>query len=253
MRKVYIIGIGPGNPDYMTIQAINALNQVDVFFIPDKGAEKAGLRQFRTEICDRFIKDRVYRLVDVKTPERGKTFSDYKSNVTEWHVRIEAIYADLVAGELADGECGAFLVWGDPSLYDSTLRIVEAIHAKGLGFEYEVIPGVTSVQVLAAKHRVPLNRIGEPVLITTGRKLAEGLADDQRNVVVLLDGAQAFSRIEGNEFDIFWGASLGTADEVVISGRLNDVVNDIKIAREEVRRKQGWVMDTYLLRRSDRT
>jgi precorrin-6A synthase len=252
MRKVYIIGIGAGDPDYLTIQAIAALNQVDVFFIPDKGAEKAGLRQLRLEICDRFIKNRAYRLIDVKTPERART-SDYRSDVAEWHARIEAIYTGLLTSELADDQCGAFLVWGDPSLYDSTLRIVETIHAKGLAFQYEVIPGITSVQALAAKHRVPLNHIGEPVLITTGRKLSQNLDDEQRNVVVLLDGEQAFRRLDGNEFDIFWGANLGTADEVVMSGRLSDVMTGIEIAREQVRQKQGWVMDTYLLRRSKRT
>jgi precorrin-6A synthase len=251
MRKVFIIGIGAGNPDYLTVQAINALNQVDVFFIPDKGSEKAGLKQLRMEICDRFIRDRVYRLVELKTPERAREFSDYPSNVAEWHTRIEAIYTDLLMNELADGECGGFLPWGDPSLYDSTLRIIENIRSRGLALEYEVIPGITSVQALAAKHRISLNRIGEPVLITTGRKLVEGGADDQRDVVVLLDGEQAFSRLNGDDFDIYWGAYLGTTDEILIAGRLGDVMGDIKAARARARQERGWIMDIYLLRRPD--
>jgi precorrin-6A synthase len=249
MRKIYIIGIGAGNPDYLTVQAINALNQVDVFFIPDKGAEKAGLRQLRVEICDRFIKRRAYRLVDVKMPERAQVLPDYQSNVAGWHARIEAIHSDLLTNELADGECGGFLAWGDPTLYDSTLRIIENIRSKGLALEYEVIPGITSVQALAAKHRIPLNRIGEPVLVTTGRKLAEGLAQKHRNVVVLLDGDQEFDRLNGKEFDIYWGAYLGTADEILIAGRLGDVMGAIKAARACARRRRGWIMDTYLLRR----
>lgn len=251
MRKVFIIGIGSGDPDYLTVQAINALNQVDVFFIPDKGSEKAGLKQLRMEICDRFIKNQVYRLVELKTPERAKEFSSYQSNVAEWHARIEAIYVDLLMNEVADGECGGFLIWGDPTLYDSTLRIIENIRSKGLALEYEVIPGITSVQALAAKHRIPLNCIGEPVLITPGRKLAEGLADDQRNVVVLLDGDQAFGRLNGDDFDIYWGAYLGTADEILIAGRLGEVMSDIKTARARARQERGWIMDTYLLRRSN--
>ena len=40
MRKVFVIGIGPGNPDYVTVQAINALNAVDVFFEMDKGGRE---------------------------------------------------------------------------------------------------------------------------------------------------------------------------------------------------------------------
>ena len=75
---------------------------------------------------------------------------------------------------MAEGECGAFLVWGDPTLYDSTLRIIKRILSKGFALEYEVIPGITAVQALAAQHRIALNSIGEPVLITTGRRIAEG-------------------------------------------------------------------------------
>jgi precorrin-6A synthase len=250
MRKVSIIGIGAGNPDHLTVQAIEALNRVDVFFVPDKGVEKAGLRQLRMEICDRFIKDRPYRVVDVTVPRRGKQFSDYRASVAEWHAEIEAMYADLLREELRDGERGGFLVWGDPSLYDSTLRIIRNVSAKGLAMEYEVVPGITSVQALAARHRISLNSIGEPVLITTGRKLPESLGVDRCNTVVLLDGDCAFSRLDGDAFDIFWGASLGTPDETVIAGRLAEVADDIKEAREQVRRKRGWVMDTYLLRSS---
>ena len=47
MRKVFIIGIGAGNPDYVTVQAINALNEVDVFFMMDKGCEKEDLVRLR--------------------------------------------------------------------------------------------------------------------------------------------------------------------------------------------------------------
>ena len=102
MRKVFIIGIGAGNPDYVTIQAINALNQVDVFFIPNKGAEKEGLARLRVEICERYIKDRDYRLAGFMTPERSKDPSDYKKNVRDWHSRIEQNYEKLLIEELSE-------------------------------------------------------------------------------------------------------------------------------------------------------
>ena len=69
----------------------------------------------------------------------------------------------MIREELADGQHGAFLVWGDPSLYDSTLRIVDQVAAmKTVAFELDVIPGITSVQALAARHKIALNRIGGP-------------------------------------------------------------------------------------------
>jgi precorrin-6A synthase len=250
MRKVLIIGIGAGNPDYVTVQAINALNQADVFFIPDKGTEKEALHRLRLDICERYIKDRNYRLADFKVPERSKDSADYKLNVQDWHSRIEQNYEKLLLEELGDGECGAFLVWGDPTLYDSTLRIIDKIQSKGgFALEYEVIPGISSVQALAARHRIALNRIGEAIHITTGRKLQEGFPDNADSVVVLLDGEQSFKKIDGSDVDIYWGAYLGTADEILVSGRLSDVAGDIETVRTEARRENGWIMDTYLLRR----
>jgi precorrin-6A synthase len=250
MRKILIIGIGAGDPEYVTVQAVNALNRVDAFFIPDKGTEKEDLARLRLEICERYIRDRTYRLVDFKTPARSHDCPDYKLSVQEWHSRIEQGYETLLAEELGEGECGAFLVWGDPTLYDSTLRIIEKIQSKGnIAIEYDVIPGISSVQALAAKHRIALNRIGEPVHITTGRKLAEGFPDNVDTVVVVLDGEQAFKTIEGTGVDIYWGAYIGTEDEILVSGRLSDVGDHIEAVRAQARRQKGWIMDTYLLRK----
>jgi precorrin-6A synthase len=249
MRKILIIGIGAGNPDYVTVQAINAMNRADVFFIPNKGTEKADLQRLRLEICERFIQDRTYRFVDVPVPVRAKPVDDYRATVEDWHARIEENYTRLMTEELADGQCGAFLVWGDPTLYDSTLRVIEKIRAKGLAFDYEIIPGITSVQALAAQHRVALNRIGEAVLITTGRKLAEGLPPDADSVVVMLDGEQTFKRFRDQGLDIHWGAYLGTEDEILVSGPLSEVMGEIETKREQARQRKGWIMDTYLLRK----
>ena len=251
MRKVLIIGIGAGNPDYITVQAINALNEVDVFFVIDKGAEKDDLNRLRKDICARYIRDRSYRTVEIPDPARERDAPCYEASVQAWHARRVALYEQLIARELGDGECGAFLVWGDPCLYDSTLRIVEQIVARGVvTFDYEVIPGITSVQALAARHKIALNRIGRPVEITTGRRLAKGWPTDVDDVVVMLDGECSFKHIAESGIDIYWGAYLGTADEILVSGNLQERGRDIERLRAEARTKKGWIMDTYLLRRA---
>ena len=250
MRHILIIGIGAGDPDHMTVQAIDALNRADVIFMPDKGSEKAGLSQQRLDICARFIKGGTPRFVTYETPARDRRPADYESTVAEWHAAIEAIHERLFTDALGESQTGAFLVWGDPALYDSTLRIVEKIHARGaVAFDYDIIPGVTSVQALAAKHKIALNRIGESVLITTGRRLAEGFPDSAGSVVVLLDGEETFAAIEAGDLEIFWGANIGTPQEALVSGRLADVKDKIKAARARVREAAGFVMDAYLLRR----
>ena len=121
---------------------------------------------------------------------------------------------------------------------------------KTVAFELDVIPGITSVQALAARHRLPLTGIGEPVQITTGRRLAaEGMPAGIANVVVMLDGGTSFDRVAPDGVDIYWGAYLGTGDEILAAGPLADAAPTIADARRDSRARKGWVFDTYLLRR----
>jgi precorrin-6A synthase len=251
MRRVLVIGIGAGNPDYITMQAVKALNAVDVFFILDKGQQKSDLVDLRKEICERYIEGRSYRIVEVQSPERDAVTTGYKAGVDAWHLQKASILGRLIADELKEGECGAFLIWGDPALYDSTLMVIRSILDSGAAtFGYEVIPGITSVQALAARHRITLNEIGEPVQITTGRRIAEGLPEDAATAVVMLDNGSGLASLAGKDGYIYWGAYLGTPDEVLISGKISECLGDIERVRKEARARKGWIMDTYLVRRT---
>lgn len=250
MRHILVIGIGAGNPEHMTIQAINALNRADVLFIPTKGAKKAELAEVRREICGRYVTRSGSRTVEFAVPVRWTEGRSYAGSVDEWHACIAATYERLLEGELGEDQTGAFLVWGDPMLYDSTIRIIERVRARGrVSFKFEVIPGITSLQALCASHRIPLNLVGKPVEITTGRRLAESFPHKTETAVVMLDGEQAFQHIEDPEAEIYWGAYLGTPHEIVISGRLAEVKDEILKTRAAVRERMGWIMDIYLLRK----
>jgi precorrin-6A synthase len=250
MRKLKLIGIGAGNPDYITLQAVNALNQVDVVFLTDKGTETADLMRFRTEVCRRHMQSRPYRIIDIPDPERDRTGGAYRPAVAAWHEKRADLYEKVIGEQLHDGECGAFLVWGDPSLYDSTLRIIDQVSSRrSVDFECEIIPGITSIQALAARHRISLNQISEPILVTTGRRLADEKLNAEANVVVLLDGQCAFKSLAHEDVDIYWGAYLGTPDEILLSGKLSELSDQIERVRSQARQKKGWIMDTYLLRK----
>ena len=251
MKKILIIGIGAGDPEYLTIQAVNALNRADVFFVLDKGAAKEKLVAFRRELCERYIKGRDYRFVDADSPEWERGSADYGATIADLNRDKQAVFERLIGEGMKDGECGAFLVWGDPALYDSTIRIVEAIARDGeQAIDYEVIPGITAAQALAAKHKTTLNRIGEAVEITTGRRIAKGFPDNAGSVIVMLDPDNGFKQFADQDIDIFWGAYIGTPDEILIAGKLKDVAGEIERVRAEARRANGWIMDTYLMRRS---
>ncbi|WP_339538724.1 precorrin-6A synthase (deacetylating) [Pseudomonas sp. RA_15y_Pfl2_54] len=250
MKRLLVIGIGAGNPDYITMQAVKALNRVDVFFLMDKGQSKDKLMDLRREICERYITDPAYRFAQVHSPERERGDADYATSIDDLNRAKQQIFARLINEELVDGQCGGFLVWGDPALYDSTVRILRALLACGAcEFEFEVIPGITSVQALAAQHKVPLNTIGRSIEISTGRRLAAGQVSDADSLVVMLDAEDAYHRVADPQTEIYWGAYLGTPDEILISGKLGEVADQIEQVRKAARAEHGWIMDTYLLRK----
>ncbi|ODT81614.1 MAG: precorrin-6A synthase (deacetylating) [Pelagibacterium sp. SCN 64-44] len=240
MKTILVIGIGTGSPEHLTVAAIAALNRADVLFVPDKGADKADLADIRRSIIARFVSG-APRQIGYAVPRRDAANPDYGQGVDDWHGALADIFTGLIA-EVPDGGHGAFLVWGDPGLYDSTLRILERVDAP---IRVEVVPGITAIQALTAAHGIALNHIGEPVLITTGRQLGPVDTD----TVVMLDGRQAFRNADP-DLDIFWGAYLGTPDQILISGRLGDVAEEIVATRAAARQRHGWIMDIYLLRKA---
>jgi precorrin-6A synthase len=243
MRSIHVIGIGVGDPDFVTAQAIRALNDTQVFFAMDKREATSDLVELRREVCRRFISEQGYRFVELPDPPRAAD-GDYSRAVNDWHTARVLLWANAIENELGDDGVGAFLAWGDPSLYDSTLRILDEV-ARRVELRYDVIPGITAVQVLTARHRIPLNDIGEPVLITTGRQLrSTGLTG---SAVVMLDGDCAFLDCPP-QTRIWWGAYLGTPDELLMSGTVGEVGERIRQIRTDARARHGWIMDTYLLR-----
>ena len=243
MRRIHVIGIGAGDPDYVTAQAVRALNDTDVFFAMDKGEAKSDLVELRRAICRRFISGSDYRFVELPDPKRASD-TEYREAVTDWHVARAMLWAKAIDAELGPDGVGAFLAWGDPSLYDSTLRILDEVVGH-VELTYDVIPGITAVQALTARHRIPLNDIGEPVLITTGRQLR---ANPLRgSAVVMLDGECSFVGCPP-QTRIWWGAYLGTPDEILLSGTVGEVGARIVEVRAEARARHGWIMDIYLLR-----
>ncbi|MET7321440.1 precorrin-6A synthase (deacetylating) [Streptomyces sp. NPDC005549] len=253
MRTIHVIGIGAGDPDQLTLQAVAALRSTDVFFVLDKGEAKADLVRLRRDMLDTHIPEGTYRVVEARDPERdrGAGGAAYSPAVGDWRSARAGIYERLIAEELGEDESGAFLVWGDPALYDSTLGILEEILERGsVAFEYDVVPGISSVSSLVARHRTGLNRVARPVQITTGRRLAEGFPEDADDVVVMLDAHQTFRQYADQDIDIYWGAYLGTPDEILDSGPIAEAAPRIERLRAEARERKGWIMDTYLLRRN---
>lgn len=250
-RRLALVGLGPGDPDLVTAQAARVLNEVDYFLVADKTAQHPGtadLIERRDAICRRHVAG-PWRTVHVADPERDRADPvDYGAAVRDWHEARAVAFERALLENPGDA---AVLVWGDPALYDSAIRIADRIAERGVvDVEVEVVPGLSSVQLLAARHRLVLNVIGGPITITTGRRLLQDAADDD-NLVVMLDGALTCRDLpDPAAWHVWWGANLGSPGEQLVAGSLWEVVDEIAERRAAVRAAQGWVMDTYLLRRA---
>jgi precorrin-6A synthase len=249
--RVNVIGIGLGSPDQLTGQAIEALREVDVFLIADKGEVKEEPVVLRRAICERFRAPGSYRIVTVpdpvRTPDAQRRGAAYAEGITDWHAARTNAYVEVITG-LPAGSVVGFLVWGDPAFYDSTIRVVDAIGAR-LPVRKRVVPGISAFQALAAEHGIVLHAVGAPVHVTTGRRLVREWSADLGTVVVMLDGHLACRELVGAAGDlmIHWGAYVGMRQQVLRSGRLGEVIDDIVETRARLREEHGWVMDVYAL------
>jgi precorrin-6A synthase len=252
MIDLLLIGIGTGNPDHLTLQAIKALNSADLILIPRKGATKADLAELRRRICADVLTDPTTRIVDFDLPRRDTDHPDYRTAVDDWHDAIAGVWKDTILAEMGpNGAHGrvALLVWGDPSLYDSTLRIAGRVGA-ALPVKVTVIPGITALQALTAAHAIPINEIGEPFLVTTGRNLRDGgWPKGVDTLAIMLDGECSFQAIDPQGVTIWWGAYVGMQEEIILSGPLADIADQIVKTRAAARTDHGWIMDIYILRR----
>ncbi|PQM51392.1 precorrin-6A synthase (deacetylating) [Mycolicibacter virginiensis] len=244
--KVWILGIGMG-PAHVTAEVASALRSADYVVASEKSSDD-GLLALRRTIVDTYAPS--IPIVAVADPARdrspGLTEPGYAHAVADWHAARAQRYADVLRSR---GGTAAFLVWGDPALYDSTIRIVERVKALGVELDYDVLPGITAPQLLAARHRIVLHEVGSPVHITTGRRLAEAVAAGQDNIVAMLNPDRLdLSAVA--DWTIWWGANLGASGERLVTGRICDVVEEITAARDAARAEAGWVMDVFLVRRT---
>ncbi len=247
MIDLLLIGIGTGNPDHLTLQAIKALNSADLVLIPRKGETKADLAELRRAICAAVLTNPATRMVEFDLPVRDEATADYRQRVDDWHGAIAMIWANEIATQIGAEGRVALLVWGDPSLYDSTLRIAARLSPAP---RLTVIPGITSLQALTAAHAIPINDIGAPFTVTTGRKLRdEGWPDGATTLAIMLDGECSFQAINPVGVTIWWGAYVGMAEQITLSGPLAETSAKIISTRTKARAEHGWIMDIYILRK----
>lgn len=248
-----MIGVGPGDPDQVTVAAVRAMHEVAYFVVTDKSPRDGTpdpLAEARERLLEAHLEAQpvIVRVPDPereRRPDRTASTADYEAAVASWHDARAAAYEQALLAHPGDA---GFLVWGDPAFYDSTIRVLETVRARGrVELEVDVVPGVSSLQLLAARHGIVLHEVGQALHVTTGRRLREAVEQGQDNIAVLLTQRLELAGLE--DWRIWWGANLGTPHEALVAGRVGNVLADIGSQRERTKAEAGWVMDVYLLRR----
>jgi precorrin-6A synthase len=248
MVELLLIGIGTGNPDHLTVEGRRAIAEADLILIPRKGADKADLADLRRAIVSSVLGEEDGPVIEFDMPVRDPGLP-YAEAVDAWHDEIARRWAAAMAGK-PEARTVALLVWGDPSLYDSTLRIAARLDPKPA---LRVVPGITALQALTAAHAIPFNTLAGAVTVTTGRRLRQsGWPPEAETIAVMLDGGCAFQTLDPAGLEIWWGAYLGMEHQILRAGPLSKVGDGIVALRAEARARHGWIMDTYLLRRTPR-
>ena len=208
--EIFLVGVGTGNPAHITLQAIEQLKSANIIIIPRKGDNKSDLADLRYQICNNILGEECPQLFEFDLPTRNNKQS-YSKAVEEWHETIAKIWIDCIEKAQKDLKKSVksvgLLIWGDPSLYDSSLRIAKRLKPTP---QITIIPGITSVQALSAAHKITINQIGKPFMITTGRQLINfGCPVDIDTAIIMLDGNCSYRTLEQERYYIWCGAYLG--------------------------------------------
>lgn len=159
MSNLYVIGVGPGDPELLTLKAVRILKEVPCICVP-KGREEGSslalsIIQKTLDLSDKDIIEAHFPMK--KT--RGQK-SDNCELDTKWQETIEAVY-----GRLSKGIDIAFITIGDPAIYSTFFYLYDKLLEINPEINIEIIPGVSSINTAAARAKLSLSLADEKIAV----------------------------------------------------------------------------------------
>jgi precorrin-2/cobalt-factor-2 C20-methyltransferase len=204
------VGVGPGDPEHLTLKAVRELRGADRVFVPETMTSAGGAGRAETVVAEHVEPERLVRL--------GFAMGDASGRDAKWDAAGAAI-ADVVRA----GGTAAFATLGDPSVYSTFAYVVQTVRALAPGVSVRTVPGITAMQDLAARTGAMLAEGTEGIALvpwTAGEARVRSALDTFETVVVYKGGRQLPRLLEvvreaGREAEASVGTHLGLEGEVV--------------------------------------
>ncbi|BBD72432.1 precorrin-2 C(20)-methyltransferase [Sulfodiicoccus acidiphilus] len=197
--KLYVLGLGPGDPKLLTVRAVEVLSQVRVIFVPYSTGTN---RSLALEVISPYIQ-----------PRTQLKFLGFPMGRTVKTESLQQLARELEEGLKVSG-VGAFVTLGDPTLYSTYFRLADFL----ANVEVELIPGVSSITACACRLNLPLAMGDQVVLLVPAAKARELNTLELVDTVVILKGNEDLGDIASSlarEFDLFYARRCYMTEEVL--------------------------------------
>ena len=154
MNKFYGVGVGPGDPELITLKALKVLKEADIIFAPKSKAKADSLAR---EIVEQALGE-----------ENGKDIIEIEFPMTNNKEELRKRYlmsAEIILQKIYEGKHAAYLTIGDPLLYSTYIYLINALKEISPGLQIETIPGVSAYSAVAAKFSYSLAEKDEKICI----------------------------------------------------------------------------------------
>ena len=225
MSKLTGIGVGPGDPDLLTVKAVKAIQDADMIMCPASAEDRPSIALSVVEsIIDKSKNQEIVKLIFPMTKDKAVLEAHWKEN------------SKIMAEKVLSGKNVVYLTVGDPYLYSTWIYMHREISKKHPEMKITVIPGIVSMFTFASKVGISIAEGAEKVSIIPScydLSSVKEIAKNSEVLVFLKDGRyfdQVIKLVRESGFpddSIFAiGQDLGTDKEIIRKLRLGDVNDD---------------------------
>jgi precorrin-2/cobalt-factor-2 C20-methyltransferase len=231
--KLYVVGIGPGDPELMTLKAVRVLKEVPCIFVP-KGREEGSslalsIVQKMLNLDGKEIIEAYFPMVKTASiAECGARSAEEKQELdAKWNQSVDAVLAQLNKGRDA-----AFITIGDPAIYSTFFYLYDRLLERKPSLTIEIVPGISSINAAAARAGLSLGLGNDKIAILPANYL-DSLEETLKkyDTVVLMKVSKVFDTVR----DTLCRMNLADAATYVARAGMEDerILKDIRQVREE--------------------